>query len=144
MVQESGSDVSRMERMTMKVNVKLLKKVRKLIASEPKRLEMRTWGVRRGHLLTDEYEFPKCGTVACLAGWTILAATPRKRWRNWFRVGKSLMQTLESNPRYTTVSARAAKLLGIPHNDCPFDRTRWGAPEVLAWIDRQIDAAEGH
>ena len=39
---------------------------------------------------------------------------------------------------------KAARLLGIDKSDCPFFETGWGKREVLAWIDRQIDAAKSH
>ena len=124
----------------MPVNVKLLKKVRKLIAEEPKRLNMGLWGsqLRRGR------SRPPCGTVACLAGWTILASRPISTWRSLFR-HRGLIDGSNSafaanhgfNP-----DRKAARLLGIHIETCPFYNTSWGKREVLAWIDRQIDAAQ--
>lgn len=124
----------------MPVNVKLLKKVRKLIAEEPKRLEMATWGFNKSHWKAQGRDLPPCGTVACLAGWTILAATPKTGWRKFFRLDGSISAYFRSQEK-TTVPDEAAKLLGISLDNCPFWNSNWGSGEVLAWIDRQIDAA---
>jgi hypothetical protein len=61
------------------MNVKLLRKVKKHILEEPKRFIMGDWVVRKeapGHQVCDDdgnyRPFAKCGTAACIAGWTML------------------------------------------------------------------------
>src|ERR1700727_2591993 len=77
-------------RIKMSVNKELLKKVRDIIVEEPKRLNMRYWGVHETLtdpvFFTDKIEYPSCGTVACLAGWTILAQHPRENWKRILNV----------------------------------------------------------
>jgi hypothetical protein len=48
------------------MNVPLLRKVKKHILAEPRRLEMNNWAVN-----VDEEEAP-CGTQACIAGWAVI------------------------------------------------------------------------
>lgn len=55
------------------MNVKLLRKVKKHILEEPKRFLMRYWLVRKNsgaRLPASHAGFAKCGTAACIAGWT--------------------------------------------------------------------------
>jgi hypothetical protein len=125
----------------MKVNVALLKKVRKLIAEEPRRLKMHHWALTGTQRAASEF-MPPCKTTACLAGWTILAATPKKNW--WIKLFGH-----KNQPRRATgfnfsedVGDRAARLLGIPYDECPFMRLHWGPEEVLNWIDEQIAKAK--
>jgi hypothetical protein len=70
-----------------KLNVELLLKVKQHILDEPKRLRMDTWlrhdvanGVRvsnsPGYGEPRTIEFPACGTVGCIAGWTAMLANP--------------------------------------------------------------------
>lgn len=56
------------------MNVKLLRRIKKHILEEPKRLEMGVFcehGEPGEYLISDgiETEFAKCGTAACIAGW---------------------------------------------------------------------------
>lgn len=120
----------------MPVNVKLLKKVRKMIVEEPRRLYMPLWGAKvatlKFHSIADP---PPCGTVACLAGHIILASKPKNQWWRLFK------KTGDLSSNEFNVPETAAKLIGIESHECPFHEHHWKAPEVLAWIDRQIDAA---
>jgi hypothetical protein len=71
----------------MSLNVKLLRQVKKHILAEPTRLRMDTW-VKKGkpgEFVTTlnpgydepmEFEFPTCGTVGCIAGWTVMLNNP--------------------------------------------------------------------
>lgn len=61
------------------MNVKLLRKVKKHILEEPKRLYMRSYVRKRGEgigLITSDTHrrraFPRCGTAACIAGWSLI------------------------------------------------------------------------
>lgn len=66
----------------MALNVKLLRKIKKHILEKPRRFLMRTWLVQRSGFrptfyaddLYQEQKFEKCGTAACIAGWTCLLA----------------------------------------------------------------------
>lgn len=88
------------------MNVKLLRKVKKHILAEPKRLVMWTWKLQntlQPKFLSDGYgnmprkfiPFAECGTAACIAGWTCLLS------------GK---KNVEGNH----ISQTAIQLLGIP------------------------------
>jgi hypothetical protein len=52
------------------MNVKLLRKVKRLILAEPKRFDMDTFGRRRDPKANDNA--PRCGTVGCIAGWAVI------------------------------------------------------------------------
>ena len=60
--------------------VKMLRKVKRHILAEPKRLYMSDWILRdRGNgkiylMSGKERKFAKCGTAACIAGWTVILA----------------------------------------------------------------------
>jgi hypothetical protein len=76
---------------------KLLKVVNTIL-EEPRRLDMSDWGTKYSKqalkLATtpltedpeqeflEEREMPACGTVACLAGWTLVTLMPRKRLKD--------------------------------------------------------------
>ena len=124
----------------MSVNVKLLKKVRKLIADEPRRLDMSYWGMQVKHMKEKPVNPPPCGTVACLAGWTVLAANPKKNWEKLFHDAEGLVPVGANYPADTKYEA--AKLLGLDIENCPFNRLHWKVPDVLAWIDEQIAGAK--
>jgi hypothetical protein len=127
----------------MAVNVKLLRKVRKFIAEEPRRLKMRHWGIKWAPQDLDD-TLPSCGTTACLAGHIILAANPKKAWPQLFNSMGYLClgEKLNRRGNATLAAVKAAKLIGMKISDCPFGETDWEATEILAWIDRQIDAAK--
>jgi len=119
----------------MKPNVKLLRKVRDLIAEEPRRLRMGTWGQRwTKRDLKNWPTLPPCGTTGCLAGHIVMAH--RGTLRGLFRMG-----VIRERLNGEHISRVAARLIGIPRESCPFNEIFWGKDEVLAWIDRQIDAA---
>ena len=75
-----------------KINVKLLRKVRRHILAEPKRVNMGRFIYRK----KDDPEmlewWPACGTVACIAGWAV---------------------TLSGEELPYHISARAEELLGL-------------------------------
>jgi len=50
------------------VDVKLLRKVKKMILAQPKRFDMDSFGRR----VPAEEGGPRCGTVACIAGWAVI------------------------------------------------------------------------
>lgn len=61
------------------MNVKLLRKVAKHILAEPKRLYMSSYIVRKEKMEIDR-PYPKCGTAACIAGWTCLLTPQLKNF----------------------------------------------------------------
>jgi hypothetical protein len=73
------------------MNVKLLRKVKKHILEEPRRLAMGYFVQRKDGLTQtvfeseardgDEYPFAKCGTAACIAGWTVLLTDQTQEWQ---------------------------------------------------------------
>ena len=63
------------------MNVKLLRKVKKHILEEPKRLKMWSWivlrskysrRVERSDSVGGDRPFARCGTAACIAGWACI------------------------------------------------------------------------
>ncbi len=59
----------------------LLSEVRKLIIDEPKRYDQTAWLYRDGDPQLVEVPslgYPKCGTVACVAGWVATLASPSR------------------------------------------------------------------
>jgi hypothetical protein len=117
------------------INKPLLRKVRKLIADEPRRLHMGTWGRKLQKSERTASDAPPCGTVACLAGWTVLASRPESEWpKLFYRDGN--IRSIDQ----MAVSAKAAELLRINYAKAMtiFRRTEWGSKQVLHWIDRQL------
>lgn len=123
-------------------NVELMKKVRKLIADEPLRLNMGGWGMTglvAGSTCEYDIEVPSCGTVACLAGWTILANQGENPsdWKDVFKEYRHLEFAVNGRP-----DKIAAKLLGLDRDDCPFLNMHWTADQVIGWLDQQIEKHE--
>lgn len=97
------------------MNVKLLRKIQKHILAEPKRFIMGSWVQRKteewptiGDFAINEGRFPKCGTAACIGGWTLILS--------------------EEDPDETfNVQKRAAKLLDLDYRQgCTlFDAYNW-------------------
>jgi hypothetical protein len=56
------------------MNVKLLRKIKKHILEQPKRLLMGRWIVNKGDYATEKVRFAKCETAACIAGWACILA----------------------------------------------------------------------
>jgi len=54
------------------MNVKLLEKVKQHIIEEPKRFDMALFEVSIEDYPIAFLEYPKCGTVACIAGWACI------------------------------------------------------------------------
>ena len=63
------------------MNIELLQRVRDHILEDPRRLNMHEWiiNVSKKHANTWNHRYPPCGTIACIAGWTILLAYPEKK-----------------------------------------------------------------
>lgn len=97
----------------------LLRKVRKHILEEPRRFNMSDWISRRYHTSDKHYDgfagkvkassYAKCGTAACIAGWTVL-----------------IHDGMQSSA--ISVSGRASQLLGITYTDDLFGVTGWDDP----------------
>jgi hypothetical protein len=107
------------------MNVRLLRKVAKHIAEEPRRLDM--------DVLTDirdpkeDDRNPPCGTVGCIAGWScLLTGMPRKKsWsptRYWEHGQKLLGLTKEEGKR----------LFNTP-SDAVFEHERYGEDITMYW-----------
>src|SRR2546429_330178 len=101
---------------------------------------MHYWGIRVEYMHSKPLNPPACGTVACLAGWTILAATPKKQWAKLFHGWTGLCSANQSGQE---IADKATALLGFKsRHDLPFSEICWGADEVLVWIDEQIAKAQ--
>jgi hypothetical protein len=77
------------------MNVKLLRKVKRRILAEPKRLYMTSYLAFDRDVV--DRPMPKCGTVGCIAGWACIIAmpklSPQEIWRQ-FAVGFKAMELL--------------------------------------------------
>ena len=62
--------------------VTLLRKVKRHILAEPKRIAMRVWRIeKRGIANRSVLKIPSCGTVACIGGWVeVLSKTTKEAW----------------------------------------------------------------
>jgi len=61
----------------------LLSEIRKFILDEPKRYDQHHWLIRRDIEAPSEFDFPECGTTACIGGWVATLKKPdaiRSRW----------------------------------------------------------------
>src|SRR5882672_4453118 len=81
-------------RESVKMNIKLLEKVKAAILAEPRRINMDHWLTKK--IDTDQdvwldakpkHSEPPCGTVGCIAGWTVVLA---KRQREVKRRGAAV------------------------------------------------------
>ena len=111
------------------MNTKLLRKIQNHILAEPKRLDMGIFIVRKENHRKLEvqllHDYPKCGTVGCIAGWAVTLSTKEK-------------------VPYGKIQARAAALLDItePQAERLFYETFWPAKfqEQLENSDEQTRA----
>jgi hypothetical protein len=56
--------------MKRQINVELLRRVKKHILAEPKRMWMNKWLIQNRDTLEDlDLKIPDCGTVGCISGW---------------------------------------------------------------------------
>lgn len=81
------------------MNVKLLRKVKKHILEEPKRLQMGSYIRVKGKMPLDR-PWPKCGTAGCIAGWACILSAKK---------GTDPYELYTD----TAVGAEAQELLGI-------------------------------
>ncbi len=127
-----------------RLNVKLLKRVRKHVLAEPGRLNMWAWLVKEVSKTCGIKKLPtpnpnnpkplfqlkvgKCDTVGCIAGWVVFLGDP---------------------PEHSTpvgmISMRAAELLGIPLGKAEglFWPHRW-APEMLTKLKKTRPGTKAH
>ena len=78
------------------MNVKLLRKVKRHILAEPKRLYMPAYIIRKEDGMDISRPFARCGTAACIAGWTYILSVKSK-----------------TPPRTGDEHTEAAELLGL-------------------------------
>lgn len=124
----------------MSLNVELLQRVKQHILEEPARLRMEVWAVQGepgttkytttpGYNEPNEYKFPACGTVACIAGWTALLNNPQAD-----------LDSSEVRSEY------AETLLGIKSTYIPFDLfyvDHWPLELMNAYIQTKASDIEG-
>jgi len=62
--------------------VTLLRKVKRHILAEPKRIAMRVWRTDKpAYIRPYKLKVPPCGTVACIGGWVeVLSKTTKEAW----------------------------------------------------------------
>lgn len=91
----------------LKMNVRLLRRIKREITAEPKRMNMVTWAARPG---VHGDAAPACGTVGCIAGWGIILSSKKR---------KPQFKTLIPSIRRTAdlwgnqIDKRGAKAFGI-------------------------------
>lgn len=112
----------------LKLNVKLLEKIKKHLKEEPKRYHQGKWVEE---VSVWDANAPACGTVGCIAGWAVLLSVPKKRWSFWFR-------------REESIKDRASKLLGLDYNQTNYlfaagNQMDWTGPAGVAEACKKID-----
>lgn len=127
--------------------INLLKRVRKIIQEEPRRLNMSTWGLKRRNDwgLDSLIDWPACGTVACIAGWIILGAEGEHAaaWDNFLEKSFNHGLTAPTYNKYRgRVSEVAAELIGMQVDDTPFLAIDWTPADVDSWLEMQIKNRE--
>lgn len=101
-----------------KLNVYLLIKVKKHILDEPMRLRMDQWLMQDapgtlkhtsmpGYNEPNDYEIPKCGTVACITGWGILL--------------NNMEEIKQQDDPFAAFVARGRMIFGIDPDIEPYD-----------------------
>jgi hypothetical protein len=117
-----------------KINVKLLREVKKMILEEPRRLDMDTWASNAREYGTPKDERPPCGTVACIAGWTAILDYVGSRGK--MPKGKALINLSDN------AEATAQELLGLTSEQAArlFDSPaeRWFSKNL--WPQKFVDA----
>ena len=117
------------------MNVKLLRKVQKHIASEPKRFTF-DW--------MHESDAAPCGTRACIAGWTLILGTPG--WSNKTIDEIDTLLARRSKSGFGFYTGPASKLLDINYEQAarlfiywpePFDELK-SADTAVARIEHFI------
>jgi hypothetical protein len=123
-----------------KINVKLLRKVKRHILLEPKRLNMGCFIARKDELQDDPLmypvKFPSCGTVGCIAGWAVALSTEKKL-------------------KYGRIEGAAKRLLGLTPRQAYYlfydedgivtaaPQTVWHARQTAKLIDHFIETERG-
>lgn len=78
------------------MNIRLLRRIQKVILEEPKRIRMGTW-VTKHHEIPLE-QLPACNTIACIAGWAVSLKEKRlaeQLERIWLDVEDRACEALE-------------------------------------------------
>lgn len=91
------------------MNTRLLRRVARYIAKEPRKFDMRLW--------CKSSDYAPCGTVACIAGWTAIL---HKKWEN------KLTDELRSQLQWDLAESVAISALQLTHDQAnrlflPFD-----------------------
>lgn len=97
------------------LNEGLLTKVLDHVRADLRRFNMDLFGVQKGSKAANmesgmdischvKNEWPACNTQACLAGWTVLLSTPRRKWGTLFK---------KNGTMYLNTSFKAQQLLGL-------------------------------
>lgn len=131
--------------LSLSTQLRVLRRVRKIITAVPTRLDMGHWGQR---LTRQSMEFradpPECGTVACLAGWIVLASQGRnkKDWWHFFGREKDLMK--KTMKKYEmSVPDVAGELLDLDWDSrSAFQETDADVPFAVQWLDIRIRERE--
>lgn len=73
---------------TLKVDaVRMLRKVKRHILAEPKRIGMNYWCIKGDEVVKEGLKVPACGTVACIGGWLeTLYATEHRKAKTAFQI----------------------------------------------------------
>lgn len=120
----------------LQMNTRLLRKVAKHIAAEPKRFIMgdlvqtsleRTFSFDGAATFNSEQKFPSCGTAACIAGWTCILSKKRTS----LRVAADLLGIKGS---FFECSSETARLFDAGEWPEPFGRNYQGAKTPRARV----------
>lgn len=102
------------------MNVKLLKRVRRHILAEPKRLCMATGLMLKkgnvGNTGIKITKMPSCGTVACIAGWAVLLSQETRKWKVR-KIARTLTEKNGREKNWTSLSYKAKTLLELTNTE---------------------------
>ena len=72
---------------SLKINVKLLRKIQEAIREEPKRINMASFVIYPS--LVSKHKLPACKTVGCIGGWAVALTTKRRGYKLYATRGLS-------------------------------------------------------
>lgn len=121
------------------MQVKLLRQVKAHILDEPRRLHM-------DHGLMPKYgkDAPACGTVGCIAGWTVVLANKKRTESAKATIKRLKIPRSESLPRersWSAIEDMATEILGIRSSAAERLFYTWNWPNALVSAYRSASSA---
>ena len=115
-----------------KLNVRLLRRIKRHLIAEPRRYEQSVYGNT-----VEGKKAPACGTEGCIAGWAVFLSTPKSQWQTWIE------------EKYFRMKAKATELLGLDKSEAndlfsdanqKYNRGKLGVRAACKKIDALIES----